>query len=84
MDISITFRASSGRHLFSSSPSILSEGRVTSLVGRAPRLVRNQVNLPASAGICNHLFQRVAWSNWAVTKALTFCFFCKVFERRAR
>ena len=79
MDISIAFRASSGRHLFSSSPALV-KARLLPCQGEHYYLVRNQINLPASAGICNLLFLRAGWSNWPVTKAPTFCFFCKVFD----
>src|SRR6185369_4160003 len=65
-------------------PPRISEGRVTPLVGEHHYPVRNQANLPASAGICNLLFLRAGWSNPAVTKAPSFCFFCKVFELSAR
>jgi hypothetical protein len=55
MDISIAFRASSGRH--SLILPALSEGR-DSPNGQesTTTLVSNQINLPASAGICNSLF----------------------------
>src|SRR6185503_5418044 len=64
-------------------PPQLSKGSATPLRrGNTTTLYGNRVNLPASAGICNLLFFRAAWSNSAVTKAVSFCFFCKDFDRR--
>jgi hypothetical protein len=37
----------------------LSEGRDSPASGEHHYLVSNQINLPASAGICNHLFPRL-------------------------
>jgi hypothetical protein len=55
VDISLTFRASSGRHFFFLPA--LCEGRDTPpVVESTSTLVSNHVNLPASAGICNSLF----------------------------
>jgi hypothetical protein len=57
MDISIAFRASSGRH--SLILPALSEGRDSPCRESTHHLVSNQINLPASAGICNSLFPRL-------------------------
>src|SRR6185369_9183718 len=54
VDISIAFRASSGRH--SLILPALSEGMDSPVSGEHHYLVSNQINLPASAGICNSLF----------------------------
>lgn len=59
VDISITFRASSGRHcLFL--PALMKAGRHP-IRGEFHYLVSNQINLPASEGICNSLFPVNCW-----------------------